>query len=116
MDLRTDADSRDTVSATNIEGKNPRNQLSLRSRMDFPLHWELDSWYRYVDALRNPAIPSYSTMDARIGWNPMQSIELSLVGQNLLEPSHPEFATGIRNTTALSEVKRSFFGKVVWRW
>jgi iron complex outermembrane receptor protein len=36
-------------------------------------------------------IPAYTTLDARLAWSPTPGVELSLVGQNLLEKEHLEF-------------------------
>jgi len=30
-------------------------------------------------------------MDTRLGWNPSPSLELAIVGRNLLDKQHPEF-------------------------
>jgi len=32
----------------------------------------------------------YTRFDTRLGWKPNDNFELSLVGQNLFDPSHPE--------------------------
>ena len=36
-------------------------------------------------------MPAYTELDARIAWKPMEGLELSLTGQNLLHERHPEF-------------------------
>jgi len=44
-----------------------------------------------------------------------EDIEISLVGQNLLDPRHPELSS--ENTGILpSEVPQSFYGKLTWRY
>jgi hypothetical protein len=42
---------------------------------------------------------------------PARDFELSMVGQNLFEPHHPEF-TG--DPAGFVEIRRSFFAKVTW--
>ena len=62
---------------------------------------------RYVDNLPNLDIPSYTALDVRVGYNPTARVRYSMVGQNLLEPSHPEW-------TRASELERGVYGKVTW--
>ena len=61
------------------------------------------------------SIDGYVTMDARIAWKPLKTLELALVGQNLFQRRHPEYIPETINTTA-SEVPRSVYGKVTWRF
>jgi len=112
--LHLDGDSQDIRSEA-AEGENPRNQLSLRSCMDLPRNVELDLWARYVDSLRSQDVGSYVTLDARLSWRPHGNLELSLVGQDLLDDHHPEFVPEIIET-APSEVERSVYGKIAWRF
>jgi len=92
------------------EGNDPQNRLSLRWLIDLPGRVELDSWLRWVDRLPFPEVASYTELDLHLGWHPRRSVELSLVGQNLLHGSHPEFGAG----PAREEVERGYYGKVAW--
>jgi iron complex outermembrane receptor protein len=112
--LRLDGDSQD-ISSEDGEGENPHNQLSLRSCMDLPRNVEFDLWARYVDNLPSQDVGSYVTLDARLSWRPRYDLELSLVGQNLLDDHHPEFTPEIIDTSS-SEVERSVYGKVTWQF
>lgn len=58
--------------------------------------------------------PAYLTADLRLSYRPNDSLEFALVGQNLFDPSHPEQATAPFVTA--SEVPRSFYGKVTWKF
>jgi iron complex outermembrane receptor protein len=58
---------------------------------------------------------SYVTPDARLSWRPQDNLELSLVGQNLLDDHHPEFVPEIIDTSP-SEVERSVYGEITWRF
>jgi iron complex outermembrane receptor protein len=51
-------------------------------------------------------------LDVHLGWRPTKNLELSIVGQNLLDPQHPEFGTPATRT----EVQRSVYGKVTCRF
>ena len=75
---------------------------------------------RYVDQCisRGPlsaeerTVPCYTTMDARIGWHFKENLELSLVGQNLLEENHLEYVA--ESFTLATEVPRSFYMRLQW--
>ncbi|MDA8137421.1 MAG: TonB-dependent receptor [Desulfobacteraceae bacterium] len=114
MSLETLDGSNDFTSVA-AEDESPHHQFSLRSMMDIATGWELDLWGRYVDELPAQDIRSYITMDARLGWRPTPHWEFSLVGQNLLSPSHPEFSSEIIDF-APTEVQRSVYVKAVWRF
>jgi iron complex outermembrane receptor protein len=91
----------------------PRHQVSARSTVELPYKIRCTLWLRYVDELRGPGAPEYVTMDAVIAWKSLPNLELSLAGQNLIEPKHFEYgvdATG--NQTA--PIARSVYGKVAW--
>jgi len=79
--------------------------------LDLPAHFEFDTFVRYMDALRNPEVPSYVMLDARIGWRPSRDVEISVTGQNLTDPGHPEVGG-----PAAAEIARSVFGKLTWRF
>ncbi len=95
------------------EGATPDHQASLRSTWDVGSNWELDAWLRWVDRLPSHSVDSYLELDLHIGWRPSDSIELSLVGRNLLGDRHPEF-TDLVVPGEPSEVERSVHGKVTW--
>src|SRR6266516_4160343 len=73
------------------EGNDPQHQFSAQSIMDLPAHLQFDVTARYVDTLPSPNVPSYLTFDVRLAWTPIPRLELSVVGQNLLDNQHPEF-------------------------
>lgn len=112
--LRLDGNSQDTSSEA-AEGENPHNQISIRSCMDLPRNVELDLWARYVDNLPSQDVGSYVSLDARLSWWPGDKLELSLVGQNLLDDHHPEFVPEIIDTVP-SEIERSVYGKITWKF
>lgn len=104
-------------------GREPTHQVSLRSAVDVTKTVELDLWFRYVDDssaayAASPdgtyEIDSYLTLDARLAWRPMPALELSVVGQNLLESSHQEYV--MENYGLPTEVPRSVYGKITYRF
>ncbi len=95
------------------EDGSPHHQASIRSIVSLPHDVELDSWLRYVASLQSASIPSYWELDLRVGWKPWKNVELSLVGQNLLDKHHPEMASSFLQTQA-TEIQRSMYGKITW--
>ncbi len=101
------------------ETADPGQQFSLRSSVDLPRNVELDSGLRWVDTLHNNngpnpgTVPGYFELDVRLGWHPTRSLELSLVGQNLLHDHHPEYGFP---GPAREEIQRSVYGKATWRF
>lgn len=90
-------------------GNNPRRTASLRSLWNLGESLQLDLFLRHVGQLPNPAIPSYTQLGARLGWRVSRKLELSLVGNNLLD-KHVEF--GAAATRVVFEP--SVFAKATW--
>jgi len=90
----------------------PRHQVSLRSSLDLSRTLELDAWFRYVDDIASGAgtISDYTTLDVRVAWRPVETVELALVGQNLLQDRHQEFDQEL--FTRLTEIQRSVFAQM----
>lgn len=114
------------ASAEAAEGQSPRQQVYVQSSWDLPHHVELDLMGRYVDALRgfnltgitgvrNKVAP-YLSLDARIAWTINKNWEISAVGQNLINAHHAEFGTSPLVQSPVTEMERSFYGKVIFRW
>jgi iron complex outermembrane receptor protein len=103
--------SRDATGATGLATSDPGNFWMLRSSYDIGQSKELDVTIRHNGSLPRPAVPAYTTMDLRYGWNIRRDLELSIVGQNLLDRSHPEFG----GAPGRSEFERSVFVKLLWR-
>jgi len=111
INLKNKPGSIDGSSARSIEGSSPRHQVVIQSLLDLPGNLNLDLAYRYVSALPAPAVRAYSTADLRLGWRVAGQLDLSLVGQNLLQPHHAEFGGSIG---PLVGIKRSVYAKLTW--
>jgi iron complex outermembrane receptor protein len=109
MDLALDPRSNDTTLGL-IAPVSPRNQLSLISSWNVGTRWEVDAWFRAVGRLPQPGrlIPAYQTLDLRVGRQLGSGWEVSVVGQNLLEPRHKEF----RFFTVQAEVARGGYLRI----
>jgi iron complex outermembrane recepter protein len=94
-----------------FEGVEPKNQVMLQSIMDLATNFSLDITSRYVAALEartlTAEVPEYGTFDVRGAWQ-KKWVELSVVGQNLLESKHKEFG--------LIQIPRSFYVKITCRF
>ena len=88
---------------------NPRHQAQIRSALDLPGSTSLDLVLRYVGELPAQRVPAYTSLDLRFAWRPAPRLELAVVGQNLLDPHHPEFGGGV-------EIQRGVYGLASLRW
>jgi iron complex outermembrane receptor protein len=108
-DLQLRAGSTDPVGPANL-GDDPSFQWSLRSACTVAEGQELELALRRVARLPQAGVPAYTALDARYGWRITRDVELSLTGQNLLDPGHAEFGAA----PGRSEFERSIG---VWlRW
>ncbi len=91
------------------EGNDHKNRAVIESSMDV-MKWEIDFFFRYVDKLpnSNAFVPSYSTLDVRLGWNPTQNLAFSVLVQNIFLPEHVEFGA----PPTRREIAREVFGNV----
>lgn len=99
------------------EGKSPQQTASMRSGFDLPYHLQFDQMLYYTDEL-NPSstinIPAYLRLDLRLGCEITEGMDVSVVGQNLLDPVHPEYSSFLYNP--VSQVGRTVYGKVTWKF
>jgi len=93
----------------------PHNIFSLQNRFDLPHNVEFDTTLRYVDDIKNLNIGDYAEIDARLSWKPRKDLELSLEGRNLLDSEHEEYDDVI-TLGVPTQVQRSVYGKVTWRF
>jgi iron complex outermembrane receptor protein len=84
----------------------------FQSLLSLPKRFDLDASYRYVSAVPAEGVSAYQTGDVRLGWRLAEGLEFSVVGQNLLQPSHVEFGG---DPGPLVAIKRSAYGKITWR-
>ena len=108
--------------ARSIEGASPQHQVYLQSSWDLTETVEFDLMARYVDQLENfPSgvpnkVPSYISMDARLGWRPCAHREFAVVGQNLLDNHHLEFGGNQFLSAPLIEMRRTVYGMFTMTW
>jgi iron complex outermembrane receptor protein len=102
------------ASLVTTEGNAPEQQFNIRSYLQLPRDVQFDSALYYVDRLNAINVDNYLRLDLRLAWQPISGLELSVVGQNLLDNYHPEFSPFIYQTS--SEIGRSVYGKVSWQF
>jgi iron complex outermembrane receptor protein len=122
LTMNLEGNSVDTVNKGNAERSTPRHQYSLRNGFDLGRQVTVDLWLRRVDRIeqineisQTLSVPGYVTMDVRVAWKPVRSLELSVVGQNLFAAQHPEFYSDVVNTLH-SEIPRSVYGKATFKF
>jgi iron complex outermembrane receptor protein len=109
--LSVKPDSKDANGGT-AESNDPEHQLLFQSNIQLPARLEFGTIMRYISKLPKPHVPDYMGLDLRIGWKLNKSVELNLVGQNLLDDHHPEF---IPSSPSPREIERSIYGKITFR-
>jgi iron complex outermembrane receptor protein len=111
MVLKNGPGSLNVGSPSAVAGSSPQHQVVAQSQLDLPKHLALDLTYRYVSSLPGLNVPSYSTGDVRFGWTLARHFEFSVVGSNLMQPRHVEFASDPGPSVG---IRRNVYGKLVW--
>jgi len=112
MEIEKRPGSLDVGTAPTVAGSSPRHQVTAQSDFDLTKTVSLDLTYRFVSKLPAQAINAYSTGDVQFAWKPRPDIRFSILGQNLLQPRHYEFASDPGPNVA---IKRSVYGQITWQ-
>ena len=98
------------------EATTPQHQFNVQSHYELGHGWALDNAAYYVDELtpQSGKIDDYVRFDTQISWQSGDGLRLSLVGQNLLDSSHPEFSPFLYNQQI--EVPRTIYAKASWQF
>ena len=111
MALKRGPGSQDIGTAPIVDGSSPQQEVSLQSELDLPKHFAFDFTFRYVSALTALDIPAYTTGGARLGWTFKRQFEFSVIGANLFQPYHLEYANSPGPNVA---IRRSIYGRLIW--
>lgn len=114
MQLKPHEDSNDTRTEE-TQGYTPHHQVTVRSLFNPAENLDLDAGVRFVDKLQTLGVNSYWAMDTRVSWRPSGQWEISVVAQNLFDDSHAEWAED-RDNRFPTEIERSIFGKISWKF
>ena len=112
MDLRSDSEP-----GAPHGRSGPRHQAFLRPSLELPGALpRADLRIRYVDELVGSIpVSGYVACDVQLAWKLGESWQLSLVGQNLLEPHHLEFVSELDDNQPV-EVERGIYFKASWEY
>ena len=101
---------------TYVTGTSPKHQYSLRWMLDLNAKTQLDLWLRRVSQLtsKDTEIPAYNELDIRLSYVLCRNLDLSLVGQNLLNARHPEFSE--TSAVPVNYLPRSIYAKATWKF
>jgi iron complex outermembrane receptor protein len=107
LDLEDKPTHTKTSYVSSYEGSSPHNEATAQALFNLPRGFEFDPTYRYVSALSAQLVKAYGTADARLAWNFSKTFELSLTGQNLLQPRRDELGSIL--------VERSAYAQLTWK-
>lgn len=116
IDLELEPNGQDLNRGELVEGATPRHQWGLRSSFDLGDAIQLDLMFRSLSAvISSPetiggAVPGYSELDVRVAWQATEQLQVSVVGQNLLNERHVEFGS----PDVRGEIERGVYGKISW--
>ena len=103
--------------AGEIANESPKHQFQIRSFLNLTRRLEWDTAVYQVGRLTDGgdgSTPGYTRLDSRLGWHAGESVEFSIVGQNLLSPAHAEYHDAFAILHTL--VERSVFCKATWHF
>jgi len=109
IDVTLKPGSMDLSNTTGLANGDPDYSWMLRSEYNVSDRIEINSMLRYVDKVDGFNLPAYTALDIHLSWEVTSSLQLSLVGQNLLG-EHTEFGTA----PGRSEFEPGVFAKLVW--
>ena len=112
LSIRLKPGSADTSGATGLANNDANHVWMLRSSLDLSERQEIDLTLRHVGALPTPSVPAYTSLDLRFGWKIRRNIELSVIGQNLLNATHAESGPPLTR----SEFERSLMVRTIWHF
>ncbi len=105
----------ENVFGTDLEGSAPKRQILLRAAWNPRADTDVDIWLRRVGELPKATegirIPAYTELTLRLAWRPTRNLELALIGRNLLNARHQEFASELLDVPEM-QIERSLFGQV----
>lgn len=111
-----------TGSENDLENGTPQHIVYVRNSWSPTKFWDIDLIFRDVSAITARENPGYGDIDLRLAWRPRTGLEIALMGMNLLDNSHPEYAIPASASTFLpfvrasTEVQRSVYASVTYQY
>jgi iron complex outermembrane recepter protein len=103
------------MSARSYDGDASRSQWQVHSGLTLRQRAEVDVALYRVGALRQLGVPAYTRADARVDVPLTPRLTASLIGQNLLDSVHAEFAES-QPTLIHTMLRRSARVQIAWRY
>jgi iron complex outermembrane receptor protein len=101
--------------AARYDGDASRHQWQLHSGVSLGRRAEVDLALFRVGPLVTLAVPGYTRVDVRLELPLTRHVTVSLVGQNLVDPTHAEFGDA-NGTVVRTFVPRSASARLAWRY
>jgi len=101
--------------AKGTEGESPQNQCTLRNSINLFNQLTLDVSFYYVDRIAQLNVKDYTNLDARLAWKMLKNCEISLTGQNLLQPGHFEYSPAYSDIRP-AKVDRGCYGMITYKF
>jgi iron complex outermembrane receptor protein len=111
VDIDVEARPENTRQLTrgSLEASTPRHRVSLQALLTVG-RWQVDPVYRYVSS--RLGIDSYHTADLHVRVPITPAVDLTLVGQNLLQAEHEEW---LRDPGPAVAIRRAAYVGITWR-
>ena len=104
-----------TSISSDLEDGSPQHQFSLRTAWNPRADIDVDLWLRRVGRIEqyitNEDVTAYTEADLRLAWRPEKTVEIALVGRNLLHRSHQEAISELGSLAPML-IERSVFVQV----
>ena len=99
-----------------FSGTTPRHQYALRWQTDISARTQFDLSVRHITKLSasDREVPAYTSLDLRLGHAVSKNLDVSIVGQNMLDKRHLEFAEW--GNVPAYYMPRSLFAKATWKF
>lgn len=97
------------------EDNYPQQMANIHAAWNINEEWALDTTLYYMDKLSGTNVDAHTRVDANLAWKIRDGLNFNLIGQNILgAASHREY--GSSTDINASEVQRSVFGKLTWKF
>ena len=93
----------------------PQRTASLNVRLDLPHRVALDLTERFVAERPEANLDAYYNLDARLGWRPRETLELSLRIENVFDRHYFE-QPSIPGPSPAFPRERTAFARMNWQW
>lgn len=99
---------------SSLVGKTPKNIFNINSTYQFQNKIEMNNALYLVSQLHGIDVPSYYRFDTKFSYPLTDSVNVSLVGQNLFDHRHKEFSPFLYQTQ--TEIGRSVYASMAYKF